>query len=132
MDLRGRYEIVSTRESGLGRCDVVMFPLRQGERGIVIEFKTWRPRREKSLADTCASALRQIADKRYAGTLVAIYAYGFAFKGKEVLIRGGAVQEDDHVPGMAQALPAGGTAAPAAEADRDKASRGRRKAEGRS
>ena len=139
MDLRGRYDIVSNRESGLGRCDVVMFPLRQGEQGIVIEFKTWRPRREKSLADTCASALRQIADKRYAGTLVArgaapgaIYAYGFAFKGKEVLIRGGAVQEDDHVPGMAQALPAGGTAAPAAEAERDKASRGRRKAEGRS
>lgn len=139
MDLRGRYEIVSNRESGLGRCDVVMFPLRQGERGIVIEFKTWRPRREKSLADTCASALRQIADKRYAGTLAArgaapgaIYAYGFAFKGKEVLIRGGAVQEDDHVPGMAQALPAGGTAAPDAEAERDKASKGCHKAEGRS
>ncbi|MCR5258119.1 MAG: hypothetical protein K6E40_08175 [Desulfovibrio sp.] len=28
VDLRGRYEIVSNRESGLGRCDVVMFPLR--------------------------------------------------------------------------------------------------------
>ena len=32
---------------------------------------------------------------------------GFAFKGKEVLIRGGAVQEVGHVAGMKQAPPAG-------------------------
>ena len=97
VDLKGRYEIVSNRESGLGRCDVMLFPLRKGDRGIVIEFKTMRPRKEKSLEDTCASALRQIADKRYADALAArgvarnaIYAYGFGFRGKEVLITGGA------------------------------------------
>ncbi|MBR4745964.1 MAG: AAA family ATPase, partial [Desulfovibrio sp.] len=84
VDLKGSYEIVSNRESGLGRCDVMLFPLRKGERGIVIEFKTMRPRKEKSLEDTCASALRQIAEKRYADALAArgvarnaIYAYGF-------------------------------------------------------
>ena len=97
MDLKGRYEIVSNRESGLGRCDVMLFPLRKGDRGIIIEFKTMRPRKEKSLEDTCASALRQIAEKRYADALAArgvardaIYAYGFGFRGKEVLITGGA------------------------------------------
>ena len=97
MDLKGRYEVVSNRESGLGRCDVMLFPLRKGDRGIVIEFKTMRPRKEKSLEDTCASALRQIAEKRYADALAArgvarnaIYAYGFGFRGKEVLIAGGA------------------------------------------
>jgi hypothetical protein len=105
--LRGRYEIVSSRGSGPGRCDAVMLPLRQGERGIVIEFRTRLPRRERSLADTCASALRQIADKRHALTLAArgaarsaIYAYGVAFNGREVLIRGGAVQEDGHAAGQ--------------------------------
>ena len=99
VDLKGRYEIVSNRESGLGRCDVMLFPLRQGDHGIVIEFKTMRPRREKCLEDTCASALRQIAEKRYADALAArgvardaIYAYGFGFKGKEVLITGGSCQ----------------------------------------
>ena len=97
VDLKGRYEIVSNRESGLGRCDVMLFPLRKGDRGIVIEFKTMRPRKEKSLEDTCASALRQIAEKRYADALAAlgvardaIYAYGFGFRGKELLITGGA------------------------------------------
>ena len=97
MDLKGRYEVVSNRESGLGHCDVMLFPLRQGDHGIVIEFKTMRPRREKCLEDTCASALRQIAEKRYADALAArgvarsaIYAYGFGFRGKDVLITGGA------------------------------------------
>ena len=99
MDLKGRYEVVSNRESGLGRCDVMLFPLRKGERGIVIEFKAMRPRKEKRLEDTCASALSQIAEKRYADALAArgvarsaIYAYGFGFRSKEVLIAGGACQ----------------------------------------
>ena len=111
MDLKGRYEVVSNRESGLGRCDVMLFPLRKGDRGIVIEFKTRILRQEKSLEDTCASALEQIAEKRYADALAArgaargaIYAYGFGFKGKQVLIRGGAVKENGHAAGMEQAL----------------------------
>ena len=131
VDLKGRYEIVSNRESGLGRCDVMLFPLCKGDRGIVIEFKTRILRQEKSLEDTCASALEQIAEKRYADALAArgaargaIYAYGFGFKGKQVLIRGGAVQENGHAAGMEQALPAGAKR-------REKAGRGRRKAEGR-
>ncbi|MBQ4126095.1 MAG: hypothetical protein II595_09085, partial [Desulfovibrio sp.] len=35
VDLKGRHEVVSNRESGLGRCDVMLFPLRKGGRGIV-------------------------------------------------------------------------------------------------
>ena len=137
VDLKERYEIVSNRESGLGRCDVVLFPLRKGDRGIVIEFKTRLPRKEKSLEDTCASALGQIADKRYADALAvrgaardAIYAYGFGFEGKQVLIRGGAVLENGQITGMEQALPAGDAGAPGAKQP-DKAGRERRKPEGR-
>jgi hypothetical protein len=137
VDLKGRYEIVSNRESGLGRCDVMLFPLRKGDRGIVIEFKTRLPRKEKSLEDTCASALGQIADKRYADALAvrgaardAIYAYGFGFEGKQVLIRGGAVLENGQITGMEQALPAGDAGAPGAKQP-DKAGRERRKPEGR-
>lgn len=96
VDFRGRYELVSNRESGLGRCDVMLIPLHNEERGIIIEFKTRDTKKEKSLKATCNNALKQIKKMRYASTLQsrgvaknAIYSYGFGFEGKEVLITGG-------------------------------------------
>ena len=95
VDFRGRYEIVSNRESGFGRCDIVMIPLCKGERGIIIEFKTRESKKERSLKTTCATALKQIKKMHYASMLKArgvdkndIYSYGFGFDGKEVLITG--------------------------------------------
>ncbi len=100
VDFRGHYEIVSNRESGLGRCDVMLIPLRDVERGIIIEFKTRDPKKEKSLKTTCNNALNQIKKMHYASTLHsrgiaknAIYSYGFGFDGKEVLITGGLIKE---------------------------------------
>ena len=60
---------------------------------ILIEFKVFNPRRDNSLEDTVQAALLQIEEKKYAQTLIAkgiseerIRKYGFAFKGKEVLV----------------------------------------------
>ena len=53
----------------------------------------FNPRRDKSLDDTLKAALQQIQEKKYAAALTAegipperIFSYGFAFKGREVLI----------------------------------------------
>lgn len=94
VELRGRYEIKSNRESGFGRYDVALIPLKDQEQpAVVIEFKVLRPKKENSLEETVQNALTQIEQKNYDAELVArgiskdrIRHYGFAFKGKEVLI----------------------------------------------
>lgn len=97
VDLKGRYSITSNRESGFGRYDVVMEPLHGEDDAFIIEFKVFRPGKEKSLEDTVRSALKQIEEKKYAAGLLTkgirperIRKYGFAFEGKKVLIGQGA------------------------------------------
>ena len=96
VDLKGRYSVTSNRESGFGRYDVMLEPVDEKDAAVIIEFKVFRPAREKSLEDTVKAALRQIEDKRYEAELVArgipaerIRKYGFAFQGKTVLVRRG-------------------------------------------
>lgn len=93
VDLTGRYRLISNRESGFGRYDIMLQPLEDNLDGMIIEFKVFNPRREKTLSDTAENALKQIADKDYAWELVEskipenrIRKYAFAFRGKEVLI----------------------------------------------
>lgn len=94
VDLQSRYVITSNGESGFGRYDIMLEPRNpQEDDAIILEFKVFNRRRENSLEDTVNSALDQIEKMRYAEKLVErgipkerIRRYGFAFRGKEVLI----------------------------------------------
>lgn len=94
VELRGRYKISSNRESGYGRYDVILEPLRQSEPAFIFEFKV-QDQGEKDLKETVQRALEQINRKKYVEELYArgikeeqIHKYGFAFEGKNVLIQG--------------------------------------------
>ena len=94
VELSGRFEITSNRESGFGRYDVMLVPLnRERDYAYIIEFKVHKPSKEKDLVQTVANALSQIEERLYDAKLIAdgfspqqIRKYGFAFKGKECLI----------------------------------------------
>ena len=63
VDLAGRYEVTSNRESGLGRYDVMLMPLCIEDDGIIMEFKVRHASKEKNLKETVQAALRQIEEK---------------------------------------------------------------------
>ena len=96
VDQTENYIITSNRESGYGRYDIMLEPidkLNENLPCIVIEFKVINPKKEKTLEETVEAALNQIEDKGYDAELVKrgvkkenIHHYGFAFKGKKVLI----------------------------------------------
>lgn len=94
VDLNGRYVITSNRESGYGRYDIMLEPLRAEDFAAVIEFKVFDPEEDNTLEDTVQNALEQIERQNYTSYLTSrnipencIRKYGFAFKGKHVLIR---------------------------------------------
>ena len=97
VDLQVDYIITSNRESGFGRYDVMIEPKDKTKNpAVIIEFKVFNARKEKTLEDTVEAALSQIEEKQYEADLIVrgipkenIFKYGFAFKGKEVLIGNG-------------------------------------------
>lgn len=81
--------VTSNRESGDGRYDIQLKPIRKGLPGILIELKAGKNCSDEELKNMSEAALKQISDKKYdtemknAG-IQTIYKYGVAFSGKNV------------------------------------------------
>ncbi len=102
-ELSDRYILTSNRESGFGRYDVMLEPRGDAVANdvIIMEFKV-QEAKEKELSDTVAAALAQIRDRKYETAMTEkgipkerIRKYGFAFRGKEVLIGSTAPEKEE-------------------------------------
>ena len=87
--LMGRYEIISNNESGYGRYDLAMIPVRNNEKAYLMEFKISKT--EKGMRAKAEEALKQIDEKKYDTRLKArgiknILKIGIAFYGKSVKV----------------------------------------------
>ena len=87
--LMGRYEIISNNESGYGRYDLAMIPIKSNEKAYLMEFKISKT--EKGMRAKAEEALKQIDNKKYDTRLKArgiknILKIGIAFYGKSVKV----------------------------------------------
>jgi hypothetical protein len=92
--LMPEYEVRSNRESGLGRCDVMVLPRKPGRPGVVLELKEAGGATAEVVERALGAALQQIEAKGYAEELRArgaapILGYGVVFDGKRVWVRKG-------------------------------------------
>ncbi len=62
--LEKTHQVRSNRESGLGRCDVLITPRKPGEPGVALELKVLKA--SESMEDALKAALEQVRAKRYA------------------------------------------------------------------
>ena len=92
-ELNEEYILTSNRESGFGRYDVMIEPRDKSKNAYILEFKVHKASKDITLEKTVEDALQQIHEKQYALELETrgiakehIRKYGFAFRGKEVLI----------------------------------------------
>ena len=87
--LMGKYEIISNDESGYGRYDLAMIPIKSNEKAYLMEFKISKT--EKGMTLKAEEALKQIDEKKYDMRLKArgiknILKIGIAFYGKKVKV----------------------------------------------
>lgn len=92
ISLADTHEVLSNRESGYGRYDVMIIPKNKSNLGIVIEFKKLDIDDAETIEETADSALRQIEDKKYSNELIQrgiqnIKELAIVFKGEEVFIK---------------------------------------------
>jgi hypothetical protein len=79
------HRVVSNREAGHGRADVLILPRKAGAAGAVLELKVVNPRQTPEQA--LASAVAQLQDRRYhiearAAGAGDVYQYAVVFDGK--------------------------------------------------
>ena len=87
--LMGKYEIISNDESGYGRYDLAMIPIKSNEKAYLMEFKISKTK--KGMEERAQKALKQIDEKKYDTKLKArgiknILKIGVVFYGKEVKV----------------------------------------------
>ena len=87
--LMGRYEIISNNESGYGRYDFAMIPIKSNEKAYLMEFKISKTK--EGMTVKAEEALKQINEKKYDTRIKArginnILKLGVAFYGKSVKV----------------------------------------------
>ncbi len=85
------HQVRSNRESGAGRSDVMIRPVRPGNPGVVLELKVARAGK-KTLSQALAEGARQLQAMDYEAELRAagaapVFAFSVAFDGKKVQVR---------------------------------------------
>ena len=91
VSLNKSHYVLSNRESGYGRYDVMVIPKDIAKPGIIIEFKRARKTNKKTIEELIEEARKQIEDKKYEIELLNrgitnIKKIVIVFKGKEVYV----------------------------------------------
>lgn len=86
----GKYRILSNRESGKGRPDIILKTPSIRGRAVILEIKV--SAKFSDMEKACASALRQIKEQKYEAELrdegyTEILKYGISFYKKECMVR---------------------------------------------
>ena len=89
--LSNTHYVLSNKESGYGRYDVMVIPKDISKPGIIIEFKKARRTNKKSIYQLIEEGKKQIEDKKYETELLSrgitnIKKLVIVFKGKEVSV----------------------------------------------
>jgi flavin-binding protein dodecin len=92
VQMQSEYRITSNRESGYGRYDIILHPLKKELPAYVFEFKKFDSEDESTIQDTLDAAMEQMKELKYASVLEQeghenITHIAIAFKGKEVKMR---------------------------------------------
>ncbi len=89
--LSDNYKIISNREEGKGRCDIIIQAKDEKKTSFVIEFKYFKEDKkdfEKALDELSNEAIQQIKDRKYDYDLKGKVIYiGLAHHGKDVMMK---------------------------------------------
>ncbi len=86
------YEVLSNRENGTGRSDIVIKNVLTHKNAVIIEIKSVREKNGETLNGQCSEALKQIDNRQYEVNLknegyTDIVKYGIAFQEKKCRIK---------------------------------------------
>ena len=86
--LSNNYKVISNREEGKERCDIIIQAKDEKKTSFVIEFKYFKEDFEKALDKLSNEAIQQIKDRKYDYNLKGKVIYiGLAHHGKDVMMK---------------------------------------------